>query len=113
MVERDLTEMTAEEFEALIDRYIERSSRRDDEIPAEVFLKLLFEPPVERVQETIQLTDELTPSYSDSQTPLSVIATVVDGQLFLETHPESPLTAEGSTIWLEDGKELFIQLLPA
>lgn len=55
MVERDLTEMTAEEFDALIDGYIERSSRRDDEVPAEAFLELLFETSVEQVQETIQL----------------------------------------------------------
>ena len=59
MVERDLTEMTAEEFEALIDGYIERSSRRDDEIPAETFLELLFETSVEQVQETIQLTGDI------------------------------------------------------
>lgn len=59
MVERDLTEMTAEEFEALIDGYIERSSRRDDEVPASLFLQLMFETSVEQVQETIQLTGDI------------------------------------------------------
>lgn len=96
--QRTLENIPTKEFEEVVSNFIEKAARWDESLPIETFFSAL---------------DELTPSYSHNQTPLSVIATVVDGQLFLETHPESPLTAEGNTIWLEDGKELVIQLQPA
>ena len=94
--QRTLENIPTKEFEEVVNNFIEKAAAWDESLPIETFFSAL---------------DELTPSYS--QTPLSVIATVVDGKLFLETHPESPLTAEGNTIWLEDGKELVIQLQPA
>ena len=94
--QRTLENIPTKEFEEVVNNFIEKAAAWDETLPIETFFSAL---------------DELSPSHN--KTPLSVIATIVDGQLFLETHPESPLTAEGNTIWLEDGKELLIQLQPA
>jgi len=47
---------------------------------------------------------------TDEETPLEVQAVIVGNELLLETPPESPLTARGSRIRLEDGRELVIHL---
>jgi len=94
--QRTLENIPTKEFEEVVNNFIEKAAAWDETLPIETFFEAL---------------DELSPSYS--KTPLSVIATIVDGKLFLETHPESPLTAEGNSIWLEDGKELVIQLQTA
>jgi len=48
-------DMTYEQFEAMIDGYIERSSRESGEMPASAFFALLFEKMAARAQETVKV----------------------------------------------------------
>ena len=59
MSEKAITDMNYEEFESLIDDYIERSSHESGEMPASTFFELLFENMAERVTETIELEGEI------------------------------------------------------
>ena len=92
---RTLENIPTKEFEEVVNKFIEKAAAWDEALPIETFFSAL---------------DELSPS--DRKAPLSVMATIIDGELFLETHPESPLTAQGNSIWLEDGQELIVQLQP-
>jgi hypothetical protein len=91
--QRTIENIPAEEFEQIVDQFIERAAAWDGALPAEIFF---------------EAWDELT---VDEQ-PLEVQAMIVGGELVLETSPESPLTAQGSRIRLEDGRELMIRLQP-
>lgn len=59
MSEQSITDMNYEQFESLVDGYIERSSNEFGEMPASSFFELLFEKMAERVTETIQLEGEI------------------------------------------------------
>ncbi len=91
--QRTLENIPAEEFEHIVDQFIERAAAWDGALPAEIFF---------------EAWDELTVD----EGPLEVQAMIVGGELVLETFPESPLTAQGSRIRLEDGRELMIRLQP-
>ena len=60
--------MTYEQFEAMVDDYIERSSRESGEMPASAFFALLFEKMAARAQ---------------GQETVRVYGHIVDGQLTL------------------------------
>ena len=55
MSEQAITDMEYEEYLSLMDTYIERSTRQDDEMPASVFFELLFKRMSEEATETIEL----------------------------------------------------------
>ena len=59
MVEKSLSEMSYDEFQVLIDGYIERSSRQTGEMPASVFFELLFERLAARARRTIKVTGHI------------------------------------------------------
>ena len=63
-------DMAYEQFEAMIDGYIERSSRESGEMPASAFFALLFEKMAARAQETVKVRGR-----------------IVDGQLVLSAPP--------------------------
>ncbi len=48
--------MNYDEFQTLIDRYIERSSQQAGEMPAATFFELLFEKLAARTNQTVELT---------------------------------------------------------
>jgi len=87
MIEKSLTEMSYDEFQALIDGYIERSSRQTGEMPASVFFELLFERLAARTRRTIE-----------------VVGRVVDRELMLSLpRPESALVlVRGNQIFVGD-----------
>lgn len=89
--QRTSENIPAEEFEQIVDRFIEQAAAWDGALPAETFF---------------EAWDVLT----EEEAPLEVQAMIVGSELLLETHPESPLTARGSRIRLEDGRELVIRL---
>ena len=89
--QRTFENIPAEEFEQIVDRFIEQAAAWDGTLPAETFF---------------EAWDLLT----GEETPLEVQAVIVGSELVLETPPESPLTAQGSHIRLEDGRELVIRL---
>jgi hypothetical protein len=89
--QRTIENIPAEEFEQIVNRFIEQAAAWDGALPAETFF---------------ETWDVLT----DEETPLEVQAVIVGDELLLETPPESPLTARGSRIRLEDGRELVIRL---
>ncbi len=73
-------EMTYDQFEAMIDGYIERSSQGYGEMQASTFFALLFEKMAERAQQTVQVQGR-----------------IVDGQLVL-----SPLSEEQDVVCVHD-----------
>ncbi len=90
---RTIETLSTDEFEHVIDQFIEKASAWDDGLPAATFFAAW---------------DELA---GDSP-PLEVQAMFVGDELILETAPESPLTARGNRIRLEDGRELVIRFRP-
>jgi hypothetical protein len=88
---RTIENIPAEEFEQIVDRFIEQAAAWDGALPVEDFF-------------------EAWDVLADEGTPLEVQAVIVGNELLLETPPESPLTARGSRILLEDGRELVIRL---
>jgi hypothetical protein len=85
MSEKQLTKMTDAEFQELMETYIDRSSRRDDAIPAFTFLELLFDALLQRVQNVVQLEGQ-----------------VIDGELVLAPPEEAPVQVQGNRILLGD-----------
>ena len=86
-----LDDLTNEEFDQLIDRYIERSAEWDGALPLDMMLETWAE--VERRKQ-----------------PFLVRVCLIDGQITLKTPPESPLTVqEPHTLVLEDGSELTLE----
>jgi hypothetical protein len=55
MTEKLLTEMSYKEMEALVDHYIDRSSRQREKIPASAFLSLLAETMARRTKQTVEI----------------------------------------------------------
>jgi hypothetical protein len=84
----------ADEFERTVEQFIEKATAWDGALPAETFFAAWKE-----------LTED-APS-------LEVQATLIDDELVLETAAESPLTAHGNRIRLEDGRELVIRFRAA
>jgi hypothetical protein len=96
MVEKSLTEMSYDEFQALIDGYIERSSRETGEMPASTFFELLFERLAARARRTIEVTGR-----------------IVDRELVLSLPgPESaPVQVQGNQIFVGD-QRIVVRLEP-
>jgi hypothetical protein len=83
MTEKLLTEMSYDEFQTLIDEYIDRSSQQTGEMPASTFFELLFERLAARTQQTIE-----------------VIVRIVDRGLVLSVPEQesSPVQVQGNEI---------------
>jgi hypothetical protein len=86
-----LHDLTDEEFDQLIDQYIERSAKWDGTLPLDTILETWNE---------IQQRKE----------PLRVRVRLVGGEFVVETPPESPIVVrEPHTLVLEDGSELTLE----
>lgn len=86
-----LEDLTNEEFDQLIDQYIERSVQWDGTLPLDTILETWAE--IERRKQS-----------------LLVRVRLIDGQITLETPPESPLVVrKPHTLVLEDGSELTLE----
>jgi len=92
-----ISEMTYEQFEAMMDNYIERSSRESGEMPASTFFALLFEKMAARAQQTVQVQGR-----------------IIDGRLVLSPVPEEQgsVHVHGNEI-LVDQWRIVVTLQPA
>jgi hypothetical protein len=88
--QRTIETLPVEEFERIVEQFIAKAAGWDGALPAETFFAAW---------------DELT----EDASPLEVQAMLVGDELVLEVAPESPLTARGNRIRLEDGRELMIR----
>ncbi|HRQ42567.1 MAG TPA: hypothetical protein PLD25_32020 [Chloroflexota bacterium] len=59
MSEKSLTELSYDEFQSLVDGYIDHSSQESGEMSAPTFFELLFERMTERATQTIELEGEI------------------------------------------------------
>jgi len=89
--QRTIDNIPGKEFKQIVDQFIKQAAAWDGALPADAFF-------------------DACGTLADEDTPLKVDAVIIDNELVLETPPESPLTAQGSRIWLEDGRELIIRL---
>ncbi len=89
--QRTIDNIPEEEFEQIVDQFIKQAAAWDGALPADTFF-------------------DAWGALANEDAPLEVEAVIVNNELVLETPPESPLTARGSRIWLEDGRELIIRL---
>ena len=55
-IDKELSEMSYEEFKALTDYYIEHSAQRYDETPTSPFFEMMFNTALQRVQKTTHVT---------------------------------------------------------
>jgi len=86
-----IDDLTNEEFDRLIDQYIEQSAQWDGALPLDTMLETWAE--IERREQ-----------------PFLVRVRLIDGQIVLETPPESPLIVrEPHSLVLEDGSELILE----
>ena len=59
MSDKAVTELDYEQFESLVDSFIERSLHEFGEMPASPFFELLFEKRAERMTETVEVEGEI------------------------------------------------------
>jgi hypothetical protein len=82
------------QFQEALDRYIHWASEWDGALPADVFFGVWAD-------------------FRHQDKPVELRARIVEGHLQLLSVPGSAIRAEDNRIWLEDGRELVIQLEPA
>ncbi len=88
--QRTIETLPTEEFERIVEQFIVKAAAWDGALPAETFFAAWEE-------------------LAEHAPPLEVQAMLVGDELVLEAAPESPLTARGNRIRLEDGRELVIR----
>jgi hypothetical protein len=91
MAERTLDNLSPEEFEQTIDRFIEWAAEWDGALPVGTFRAAWEE-------------------IEHRKGPVRITARLSENQLILNAPPGSPIYAEGNRIRLEDGRELIIAL---
>jgi hypothetical protein len=82
--------MDVNEFEAMIDTFIEHRSGEDDRLPAQTFFELLAEQ---------QIATE----------PVEVRIAWLEAGPVVTASPDAPLTIEGHRIRFKDGRELILR----
>jgi hypothetical protein len=87
--QKTIETLPTEEFERIVEQFVAKAAPWGGALSAETFLA---------AWEALE------------DAPLEIQATLVGSELVLETAPESPLTARGNRIRLEDGRELVIRL---
>jgi hypothetical protein len=92
---KTIESISTEEWERLVDEFIEREAEGFDELPIETFFKAWA---------TIE---EMEPA------PVPVQIRVQEGQISLITPPDVGLKAEENRLRLEDGRVLVFTLEPA
>lgn len=87
--------ISTEEWEQLVDEFIEQETEGFDELPVDTFF------------EAWTAIEEMEPA------PVPVQVRVQEGQVSLVTPPDAGLKAEKNRLWLEDGRVLVFTLEPA
>jgi len=87
--------ISTEEWEQLVDEFIEREAEGFDELPVDTFF------------EAWTAIEEMEPA------PVPIQIRVQEGQVSLVTPPDAGLKAEKNRLWLEDGRVLVFTLEPA
>jgi hypothetical protein len=82
--------MDTDEFEAMIEAFIEHRSGEDDRLPAQTFFELLAERQV-------------------ATQPVEVHVTWLETEPVITASPDAPLTIEGHRIRFKDGRELILR----
>lgn len=85
--------MDTDEFEAMLETFIERRSGENDRLPAQTFFELLTER---------QATME----------PVEVHVAWLETGPVITASPDAPLTIEGHRIRFNDGRELILRFDP-
>jgi hypothetical protein len=85
--------MDTDEFEAMVETFIEHRSGEDDRLPAQIFFELLAERQA--------VTEPLEIHVAWSETGPVITAS-----------PDAPLTVEGHRIRFNDGRELVLRFDP-
>ena len=80
--------MKADEFEAMIETFIEHRSGEDDRLPAQTFFELLAKRQME---------------------PVEVHVTWLEAEPVITASPDAPLTIKGHRIRFQDGRELVLR----
>ncbi len=83
-----------QEFENNIQEYIAWAAAWDGALPSDVFFGVWAD-------------------LQQEKRPLEIKAQIVHGRITFTTSPESPIKVVNNTIYLEDGRELVINLEPA
>lgn len=86
--------MPVAEYKAVIERFIEEAAQWDGSLPIETFF-------------------EAWAAIERRKKPVEVQARVEGEYLVLTAPPDSPLMVQGNRIWLEDGRQVVINLVPA
>lgn len=81
--------MDTDEFEAMIETFIEHRSGEDDRLPAQTFFELLSERQAARE-------------------PVEVHVSWLEAGPVITASPDAPLTIEGHRIRFNDGRELIL-----
>ena len=76
MSEHRIKTMKYDEFQAVADRFIDRSSQEFGEMPASSFFELLFEKMAERVTETVELEGEIVNNQLVLKLPIDKESTI-------------------------------------
>ena len=83
--------ISQQEFDEAIEQYISWASEWDGALPADVFFGIWAD-------------------FQQREKPVELRARIVDGHLQLAPMPGSQIQARDNRIYLEDGRELVIQL---
>lgn len=76
MSDQAITDMNYDEFQSVMDGFIDRSSQESGEMPASTFFELLFAQMTERVTETIEVVGEVVNNRLVLQLPADLESTV-------------------------------------
>lgn len=85
MAEQHIKTMDFDDFQAVADGFIERSSREFGEMPASSFFELLFEKMAERVTETVEVEGEIINNQLVLKLPVDVetVVQVKDNEILV------------------------------
>lgn len=91
---KTLEEVSVAEYEAIVERFIEEAAQWDGSLPVETFF-------------------DTWAAIESRKVTLEIQAQIEDDHLVLTALPDSPLTVQDNRIWLEDGRQVIIRLIPA
>ena len=85
--------MNTDEFEAMVETFIERRSGEDDRLPAQTFFELLARRQM-------------------AMAPVEIHIAWLEAGPVVMVSPDAPLTVEGYRIRFDDGRELILRFDP-
>jgi len=91
---KTLEKMPLDEYETVIERFIEEAARWDGSLPVETFF-------------------DAWAALESRKDQVEVQAEVKGDRLVLAAPPDSALRVQGNRIWLQDGRQVVIRLVAA